>query len=89
MEYLSEAILELRPEAHFSYNNNDYSTVKWDVLEGDAPTLAEIEAAVAIVKTKKQNEASQRASDKAAAQAKLEALGLTTDDLMALGLGGN
>jgi hypothetical protein len=32
---------------------------------------------------------SQKAADKAAAQAKLAALGLTSDDLKALGLGAN
>jgi hypothetical protein len=37
----------------------------------------------------KEAEAEQAATDKAAATAKLEALGLTTDDLKALGLGTN
>lgn len=77
MEYLSEAILQLKPEAHFSYNDNDYSTIKWDVLDGDAPTIAEIEAAIKSIKTNKQNEASQKVADKAALLSKL---GITEDE---------
>jgi hypothetical protein len=36
------AIKKLHPEAEFSFTDEDYSTIKWDVLEGSAPTLAEI-----------------------------------------------
>jgi hypothetical protein len=43
-DYLVLAIKSLRPTAEFSYNNNDYSTVKWDVLEGTAPKIEEIES---------------------------------------------
>lgn len=41
-DYLSAAIQSLRPASEFSYTNDDYLTIKWDVLEGDAPTLEEI-----------------------------------------------
>ncbi len=41
-DYLSAAIQSLRPTSEFSYTNDDYLTIQWDVLEGDAPTLEEI-----------------------------------------------
>jgi hypothetical protein len=50
MNYLSEAIRSLRPTAQFSFNEQDYSTIKWDVLEGKAPTKTEIETAIAKLK---------------------------------------
>lgn len=38
MSYLTKAIKKLKPNAEFSFIDDDYSTVQWDVLEGDAPT---------------------------------------------------
>jgi mannose-6-phosphate isomerase-like protein (cupin superfamily) len=84
--YLVAAIRKLKPNSEFSFQNNDYSTVKWDVLEGNAPTQAEIDAAIEQVKADEITEAEAKAQAKAAAEGKLAALGLTTDDLRALGL---
>ena len=86
MLYLSKAIKLLKPTAEFSYSDNDYSTIKWDVLEGDAPTKKEIDAAIKKIKTDEITEAANKAAAKTAAQAKLAALGLTVEDLTALGL---
>ena len=86
MNYLVKAIKKLKPTAEFSITDNDYSTIKWDVLEGKAPTLAEINAAIEQVKADEQAEAEAKAQAKAAAEGKLAALGLTTNDLRALGL---
>lgn len=86
MKHLSEAILLLRPTAHFSFTDNDYATVKWDVLDGEAPTLKEIETAIEQIKTNEITAETNKAAAKATATAKLAALGLTTDDLKALGL---
>jgi hypothetical protein len=87
--YLTLAIYALRPDSEFTYTNNDYSTVQWVVLENDAPTQAEIDAAIEQIKTDETNAEAQAAAAKEAAQAKLAALGLTADDLKALGLGNN
>jgi hypothetical protein len=84
--YLGMAIRKLRPNAEFSLTNNDYGTIKWDVLEGDAPTQAEIDAAIEQVKADEISEAEAKAQAKAVAEAKLVALGLDLDDLRALGL---
>jgi hypothetical protein len=85
-DYLTRAIRILKPTAEFSIVNSDYSTVKWDVLEGDAPTLAEIEIAVEQVKANELAEAEAKAAAKELAQSKLATLGLTVEDLSALGL---
>jgi hypothetical protein len=86
MDYLSQAIIFLRPTAQFSYINDDYSTIKWDVLVGDAPTQAEIDAAIVQVKANEAAEAEAKAEAKAAAESKLKKLGLTAEELAALGL---
>jgi len=49
-DYLVLAIKSLRPTAEFSYYESDYSTVKWDVLEGTAPKIEEIETEMARLK---------------------------------------
>ena len=81
-----KAIQYLKPTAEFSFFEDDYSTIKWDVLEGEAPTLAELETALEQVLANEQAEAEAKAQAKAAAEGKLAALGLTTNDLRALGL---
>jgi hypothetical protein len=86
MNILGKAIKALRPTAEFSISDNDYSTIKWDKLEGDAPTQSEIDAAIKQVKADEIAAEAKAEADKVAAQAKLEALGLTADDLKALGL---
>ena len=85
-DYLTKAIQSLRPTAEFSYSGNDYSTIKWDVLEGIAPTLEELESVIKQIKVDEITAETNKSTAKAAAEAKLAALGLTTDDLKALGL---
>jgi len=85
-DYLVKAIRKLKPSAEFSLIDNDYTTIKWDVLDGDAPTKAEIDAAIEQIKSDDTAAETNAAADKATAQAKLAALGLTADDLKALGL---
>jgi len=87
--YLAEAIWKLRPNAEFSFEEQDYSTVKFDKIEGNPPTQAEIDAAIEQVKADQITAKAKAETDKAAAEAKLAALGLTADDLKALGLGSN
>ena len=85
-DYLTRAIRKLRPTAEFSIVDSDYSTIKWDVLEGKAPTQTEIDNAIEQVKADEIAEAETKAQARAAAESKLSALGLTTQDLRALGL---
>ena len=77
MNYLAKAIKKLKPNAEFSFHDDDYSTVKWDILDGDAPTQKEIDAAM------KQVEADEIATTKATATAKaalLSKLGITAEE---------
>jgi hypothetical protein len=75
--YLTLAIKSLRPTAEFSFTNEDYSTVKWDVLEGQAPTKTQIEAEIVKIKAAQASEQETKADAKAAL---LERLGITADE---------
>ena len=77
MSYLSKAIKSLRPTAEFSFTEDDYSTVKWDVLDGTAPTKAEIDKEIAKIKSA---EATESETKSAAKTALLERLGITADE---------
>jgi hypothetical protein len=72
--YLVLAIYKLKPTAQFSLTEDDYSTIKWDVLEGDAPTKKEIDSAIKQIKADELTEASNKAATKSAL---LERLGIT------------
>lgn len=75
--YLSEAIKRLRPSAEFSYTDDDYSTIQWHVLEGKAPTEAQIESEIAKIKAAEITEAETKSIAKAAL---LDRLGITADE---------
>ena len=77
MDYLTKAILLLKPNSQFWHSDNDYSTIKWDVLEGNAPTQKEIDAAIKQIKADELIEAADRAAAKAAL---LDRLGITEDE---------
>jgi hypothetical protein len=66
MDYLTKAIQKLKPTAEFSYSDDDYSTIKWDVLDGDAPTKKEIDDAIKSIKADEANAVKTKASAKAA-----------------------
>lgn len=84
---LAKAIKMLKPTAQFSFQGADYSSIQWDILESDAPTQAEIDAAIEAVEQEEAQAQAEATAKKAAAEAKFAALGLTADDLKALGLG--
>jgi hypothetical protein len=75
--YLVKAIQQLCPSAEFSFIEDDYSTIKWDILEGDAPTQAEIDAAIEQIKANEVSQAEAKAAQKAAL---LDRLGITEDE---------
>lgn len=83
---ITKAIFHLKPNAEFTFKENDYSTIQWHVLDGEAPTIKELEAANEELKKLETEAALDAANKKAAAEAKLAALGLTSEDLKALGL---
>jgi hypothetical protein len=80
-----KALNNIRPNAEWTLRDGNFENLEWLDMTQSKPTKIEIDAAIEIVK---QAEA-EAAAKKAAAEAKLAALGLTADDLKALGLGGN
>ena len=58
-------------------DHDDYSTIKWNVLEGEAPTQSEIDIAIEQVKADEITEAAAKAAAKAAL---LERLGITQEE---------
>ena len=73
---LINAINHLKPGSEFTFKNDDYSTIQWVVLNGDAPTIEEITEAIATVKQIETAAAAEKAAEKAALLAQL---GITED----------
>ena len=71
MSDLVKAIRLLKPTAQFSFYVENYSTIKWDVIEGTAPSQKEIETALIEVKKQEEAEIKKMESDKAELLAKL------------------
>jgi len=76
-EYLVKAIKSLKPNAEFSIIDSDYETIKWDVLDGNAPTKAQVEAAITKIKAEEAKAEQNKATAKAAL---LDRLGITADE---------
>jgi hypothetical protein len=74
----------LIPQGGWVISGNDYEGIEW--LECEPITKAQFEAGFDQYDAWKAAQDAQMAADKASATAKLEALGLTADDLKALGL---
>ena len=74
----------LLPEGGWIIVGNDYEGITF--VNCEPITKAQFEAGFAQYDAWKAEQDSKAVADKAAAQAKLAALGLTTDDLKALGL---
>lgn len=76
-DYLLKAILRLRPNSEFKFIENDYKTIEWFVLEGEAPTQKEIDDAIKAIKAEEANQVETDATRKAAL---LDRLGITEDE---------
>lgn len=81
MDEIVKAIYKLKPGAQYSFTNEDYSTIKWDILEGVAPTQLEIDAAIEEIKN---DEIIEKAKVLAEKTALLTKLGLTADEFKIL-----
>jgi hypothetical protein len=76
-KYINKAIQLLKPTAEYSFTNDDYATIKWDVLEGSAPTKAQIAAAIEQIKADEAQAEITKATEKSALLTKL---GITEDE---------
>jgi len=85
---LTMAIQNLCPDAQFSVNDFDLENINW-IAGTNVPSANAIRSEMAKVQIDLEAREVTAAAKKAAAEAKLAALGLTSDDLKALGLGGN
>ena len=77
MNYLSQAIWSLCPGSEFSYENEDYATIEWHVIECQAPTQAAINAEIEKIKAAELVAQSNKADAKAAL---LDRLGITAEE---------
>ena len=72
----------------WSLSDENYDTLNW-FSDTPKPTKDKLDSQVKKVEEIIEAEKQSKIDAKAAAEAKLTALGLTSDDLKALGLGGN
>jgi len=77
MSYLVKAIRNLRPNAEFAFQEDDYSTIQWHVLEGKAPTQKEIDDEISKIKADELSAAQVKAESKAEL---LTRLGISEDE---------
>ena len=80
----SDVLSMLIPNGGWVITGNDYEGIQF--IEATPITKAQFEAGFAQYDAWKAEQDAKAEADKAAAQAKLAALGLTADDLKALGL---
>ena len=80
----AEVLKMLCSTTEWVITGDDFHSIQW--IKGEKITKAEFEAGFAKYDAWKIQNDADKAAAKEAAQAKLAALGLTTDDLKALGL---
>ena len=83
----AQVLTMLIPNGGWVMSGNDYEGITF--IECEPITKAQFTAGFAQYDAYKAEQDAKAAADKASATAKLAALGLTTDDLKALGLGTN
>ena len=77
MDYISKAIFSLKPNSEFSYQEDDYSTIHFDVLDGSKPTLKQVNDEIIRIKAEEITQAEANATAKAELLARL---GITADE---------
>jgi len=82
---IGQALLNLCPNKEWTLSGDNYADLVW-LSDGNPPTLAEVTAEITALPIKKASVEAAVELAKEAAQAKLAAIGLTIDDLKALGL---
>ena len=81
MDFLTRAIFNLKPNSQFSYFDNDYSTIKWDILDGEPPTKKQIDDEIKKIKATEISEAQLKVTAKSAL---LDKLGITAEEAQLL-----
>ena len=83
---ISEAISHIHPNSEFVIYGDDLDALTFIKPKNLTVTQEQVDVALIELEQIRQNEAEAKATKKAAAQAKLASLGLTVEDLQALGL---
>ena len=81
----SDVLAMLRPDGGWIIRDNDFNQIEW--IDCEPVTKAEFDAGFAKYDAFIAKQEADAIAAKKAAEAKLAALGLTSDDLKALGLG--
>jgi hypothetical protein len=81
---VQEAVAALRPGVQWSMNGDDVEGIIWHTEGVEPLTSAEVQAEVARLEQAALDEAAAKEAAKASALAKLEALGLTTEEAQAI-----
>jgi|TARA_R100000479_G_scaffold175745_1_gene127609 predicted RNA binding protein with dsRBD fold (UPF0201 family) len=77
-----EAIRKINPDAQASITDEDLNTIRWE--NGTAPiSISAIQAQIPVVEQEIADAAAKKIADKASADTKLKALGLTDDEIEA------
>jgi len=77
-----KAILKINPNAQVSVKNDDVNEIIWE--NNTTPiSKADIEAQIPVVVKEMEDAITKKSTDKASADAKLKALGLTDDEIEA------
>jgi|TARA_A200000159_G_scaffold135132_1_gene134066 predicted RNA binding protein with dsRBD fold (UPF0201 family) len=83
MNKILEAIKKINPSAQVSITDEDINTIVWE--NGTTPIpVADIQAQISVVEQEIADAAAKKIADKASANAKLKALGLTDDEIEAI-----
>tara|TARA_R100001594_G_scaffold23175_2_gene44937 strand:- start:751 stop:1014 length:264 start_codon:yes stop_codon:yes gene_type:complete len=81
-EIIIKAIQKINPSAEISVSGDDINTIVWENNTTPIP-VADIQAQIPVVEQEIADAATKKATDKASADAKLKALGLTDDEIEA------
>jgi len=81
---ITQAVASLRPGVEWTMNGDDVEGIIWHAEGVEPLTSAEVQAEVARLEQAAVDEAAAKEAAKASALAKLEALGLTTEEAQAI-----
>jgi hypothetical protein len=81
---MTQALISLRPNAEFSWSNDDLSTLVWHTEGVTTPTLKQIKDEIKRLDLALKVQSDSKEAAKASAIAKLEALGLNLDEAQAI-----
>jgi hypothetical protein len=81
---VAQAVMSLRPGAEWSMNGDDVEGIIWHTEGVEPLTSAEVQAEIKRLEKAAAQAVADREAAKASALAKLEALGLTTEEAQAI-----